>query len=228
MKMKPMMSRLKREQQMKRLKKMHPWLRMMPQLMKMKPMMSRLKREQQMKRLKMKLLLRKMKDLQPRMQLLIPSPKKAEKDPAAKPKVAKEKSEKSVSSYDGAVTGSTYEVVLEAIQSVTEKKGCTVDMIKKFYLAKYPEKDWTRVKKLVKKALEKGLEEGIIIRPKATEDMTGMTGRFKIDKDVLKKNTQKVKKPAEEKAAKPKPKPKKDEAKSKGTAKSATGKKVAG
>merc|ERR1739838_1220545 len=72
-------------------------------------------------------------------------------------------------------------------------------------MAKYPEKDWGRVKKLVKKALEKGLEEGIIVRPKAAENMTGMTGRFKVDKDVLKAKTSKPKKPAAAaEAAKPK------------------------
>lgn len=154
----------------------------------------------------------------------MPSPKKAKKDPAAKPKVAKDKKVKKTSSDTSEKTSPTYDVVLEAIQSVSDRKGCSVDMIKKFYMAKYPEKDWTRVKKIVKKALAKGLEEGIIIRPKAAENMTGMTGRFKIDKEMLKQKSKPKK--SEDGEAKPKAKPKKDET-SKSTAKSATAK-VAG
>ena len=42
------------------------------------------------------------------------------------------------------------------------------------------QRDWNKLKTIVRKALAKGLEEELIIRPKDSVDMTGLNGRFMV------------------------------------------------
>lgn len=78
-------------------------------------------------------------------------------------------------------THPTYlEMAKEAINSLTDKKGSTVQSIQSFIAGKYTI-DPDTVKIHLKPALAKGLEKGTFVRPK-NSDAKGYTGRFKVNK----------------------------------------------
>ena len=62
----------------------------------------------------------------------------------------------------------TSDMLIEALTELTDKKGVTIQAIKKFITEKYGA-DPTKLKHRLKKALEKCIESGLIVRPKGAE-----------------------------------------------------------
>ncbi|XP_076335691.1 uncharacterized protein LOC143238928 [Tachypleus tridentatus] len=83
-------------------------------------------------------------------------------------------------------------MVCDAINSLGDKKGVSVQAIKTWMLGQYPEIGQSKVKFMVKKALDKGMKEGVLVRPKKSADMVGATGRFLVDNTKY-KNSNKIK-----------------------------------
>ncbi|XP_068233810.1 sperm-specific protein PHI-2B-like isoform X2 [Palaemon carinicauda] len=91
------------------------------------------------------------------------------------------------------VPSSYHSIVLEALSKAEDKTGMSIMGLKKYMTENYPDKEWPRCKNYVRKALEKGLSSGEIVRPKKSEEAVGLTGRFKLNKNLDLKQTSKVK-----------------------------------
>lgn len=98
---------------------------------------------------------------------------------------------------------SWYEMVIEAVSSNKDSKGASVQAIKTYIVATYPTVDQNSMRHHIKRALEKGIKLKLLKRPKASEDATGLTGRFKLDKVTVaaeaKAKAKKLKKAEEKK-----------------------------
>ncbi|XP_071515109.1 uncharacterized protein [Panulirus ornatus] len=90
-------------------------------------------------------------------------------------------------------TVTTYDIVLDALSSSEDKKGMSLEAIKKYYIIHHPEKEWSKVRIFVKKAMLRGLKEGSIIRAKDSSESLGVKGRFKVNKKHQKPTAKKVK-----------------------------------
>merc|ERR1712168_409645 len=116
----------------------------------------------------------------------------------------------------------TLEMIVEAVDSNSDRKGASLPFIKKYIVDTYGGESASHS---LKKAFVKGIQDEVLIRPKSTEDSNGMLGRFKVNKDRV-KNGKIMKKPkkAKKKIAEPesdeestsKTKTKKDTAATKG------------
>ncbi|XP_071958913.1 uncharacterized protein [Antedon mediterranea] len=76
----------------------------------------------------------------------------------------------------------TLNIILAAIADLDEKNGSSVIAIKQWIQTKYPEIPDNRLKGMMKRSLAKGLEINVLVRPKKSEDLVGMKGRFKLGK----------------------------------------------
>lgn len=108
------------------------------------------------------------------------------------------------------------DMIVEAVDANSERKGASLQYIKTYLTEKYPVdsediKSWK-----LKKALVKGVKEEILIRPKATENKTGMLGRFKVNKDRVKDGKVMKPKKTSKKVTKPDDSDGDDESTSKG------------
>lgn len=99
----------------------------------------------------------------------------AESSPS-KSAVAKPKLKKLTTSHP-----KIFDIAIEAITALNDRKGATIPGILKYAKETYPEVDPNTIRYRLKKALEKGLNEGLLVRPTGSE-AKGFTGRFKVDK----------------------------------------------
>ncbi|XP_071486391.1 uncharacterized protein [Diadema antillarum] len=96
------------------------------------------------------------------------------------------------------------DMVVDAIKQLDEKKGASVIAVKQWIMQTYPEIDQARLKGQLKMAITKGVASGIIVRPKKSEGMGTLTGRYKLGKPPKPP----AKKAAKKKAATTKKRPK--------------------
>jgi len=75
------------------------------------------------------------------------------------------------------------DLMCKAIETIGDKKGATVQAIKKWILGKYPETNVNRMKYMMQKAVERGLENGMLVRPKASAASKGLSGRLMVQKE---------------------------------------------
>ncbi|OWF55425.1 sperm-specific H1/protamine-like protein type 2 [Mizuhopecten yessoensis] len=129
--------------------------------------------------------------------------------PKASPKKAKKKLVKG-----GVTKPTTLSMVVTAIKAMKDKKGSSVQAIRKYIMANYSKFiTATRVSSSIRIALVRGLKTGALVRPKGST-ATGATGRFRIGKPAAKKpktpkkkkakKAKKVKKATAKKTKKPK------------------------
>lgn len=74
------------------------------------------------------------------------------------------------------------DMVVHAVKELDEKKGASVIAIKQWILQTYPEVDQNRLKGLLRMAVKRGVDSGQIVRPKKSEGMGLLTGRYKLGK----------------------------------------------
>eukprot|EP00057_Strongylocentrotus_purpuratus_P031542 XP_784934.1 PREDICTED: histone H1-delta-like [Strongylocentrotus purpuratus] len=97
-----------------------------------------------------------------------------------------------------------YDMLVEAIKALDEKKGASVIAIKHWIIQTYPELEQSRMKNLLRMAIKRGVDSGAIVRPKKSEAMgAALTGRYKLGKPPkpAKKAAEKKKKVEKKKAA---------------------------
>lgn len=100
----------------------------------------------------------------------------------------------------------TFDMVVEAIKTLKDKKGTSVQAIKSFILSHYPTVSAAHLTSGLRRAIKSGLESGAFVRPKDSQ-ANGVSGRLRLGK-----LPEKPKKPAKKKPA-PKKKPTKKAAK---------------
>lgn len=66
-----------------------------------------------------------------------------------------------------------YDMLMEAVNELNERKGVSVPAIKSYITDKYKTFDQSKMKHLLKKALEKALELGTLVRVKTPDGATG-------------------------------------------------------
>lgn len=97
-----------------------------------------------------------------------------------------------------------YDMLVEAIKALDEKKGASVIAIKHWIIQTYPELEQSRMKNLLRMAIKRGVDSGAIVRPKKSEAIgAALTGRYKLGKPPkpAKKAVEKKKKVEKKKAA---------------------------
>lgn len=67
----------------------------------------------------------------------------------------------------------TVDMVVDAITTLNDRKGASIQAIKAFILEKHPTIDPVRLKSMLKKAIKKGMESGVIVRPKSSDASGG-------------------------------------------------------
>lgn len=96
----------------------------------------------------------------------------------------------------------TLDMVMEAINSLTDSKGSSVQAIKSYIMSHYTTVSPSHITSSLRRALKAGLESGALVRPKGST-ATGVTGRLRVGKLPEKKP---AKKPVTEKIKKVTPK----------------------
>jgi hypothetical protein len=103
--------------------------------------------------------------------------------------------------------------IVAAIKALKNRKGSSVQAIKKYILANNKGVSPSRLKVSMRLALAKGLASGVLARPKSSAAAIGATGSFKLGKAAPKKKKKakksKAKKPKAKKAKSKKAKAKK-------------------
>ena len=109
----------------------------------------------------------------------------------------------------------TLDMVVEAIKTIKDTKGSSVQAIKAFILSHYPTVSPSHLTANLRRALKAGLDSGLLVRPKGST-ATGATGRLRVGKlpEKPKKKPAKKKTPMKKKPVK-KPKEKKTPKKAK-------------
>ncbi|XP_070571032.1 sperm-specific protein PHI-2B/PHI-3-like [Ptychodera flava] len=102
----------------------------------------------------------------------------------------------------------TLDMVVEAIKSLKDSKGSSVQAIKGYILSHYPTVSQSHLTSSLRRALKSGLESGKLVRPKGST-ATGVTGRLRVGKLPEKPKKKPVKKKAPKKKPVKKPKAKK-------------------
>ncbi|VDH91651.1 histone H1/5 [Mytilus galloprovincialis] len=99
----------------------------------------------------------------------------------------------------------TLSLIVASIQAMKNKKGSSVQAIRKYILANNKGVSAARLGTAMKLAFAKGLKSGVLVRPKSSAGASGATGSFRVGKAPAspKKKAKKAKSP-KKKAKKPK------------------------
>ncbi|KAB7501175.1 Sperm-specific protein PHI-2B, partial [Armadillidium nasatum] len=76
------------------------------------------------------------------------------------------------------------DVILSGLSTMDGRKGVSLPALKKYILEDETSNasSWERVRPKIKAAIEQGIQEELIVRPKGSENVTGLQGSFKLNK----------------------------------------------
>jgi len=110
------------------------------------------------------------------------TPKKAAKEPGDKKKrVVKKKQHPK-----------TMDMVVEAIENLSDKKGSSVQAIKSYILQNFKTVRADMLKSMLRRALASGIDSGALSRPKGQVDTQSMNGRYLLGKSAKKEEDDEV------------------------------------
>nr|P22974.2 RecName: Full=Sperm-specific protein PHI-2B; AltName: Full=PL-II*; AltName: Full=Sperm-specific linker histone H1-like protein [Mytilus californianus]AAB24707.1 PL-II*, phi2B=sperm-specific histone H1-like protein [Mytilus californianus, Peptide, 148 aa] [Mytilus californianus] len=119
------------------------------------------------------------------------------KSPKRSPAKKARKTPKKRRATGGAKKPSTLSMIVAAIQAMKNRKGSSVQAIRKYILANNKGINTSRLGSAMKLAFAKGLKSGVLVRPKTSAGASGATGSFRVGKapSSPKKKAKKAKSP---------------------------------
>jgi histone H1/5 len=107
------------------------------------------------------------------------SPAKS-KAPEPKAKKAKASTEGKKKKKSPVTHPRTVDMVMEGIKAMGESKGSSVQAIRTWVLANYETVRPDMIKVMLRRGLQQGLDEGVLVRPKGQEEISAMSGRYRV------------------------------------------------